>query len=265
VINNLKNKIEAFWDGGERVEACELDVVCCVQEVFSLLNDGKIRVAEKIDGVWITRSWIKKAILLAFKFMKASKREFDSFDKLGLLEFDYSNPRYRKVCPAVIRNGAYIGNNAVVMPSYINTGAYIGDNAMIDIGAVIGSCAQIGSGCHISAQSCIGGVLEPAVDSPVIVEDNCFIGVHSSVLEGVIVEENAIIASGLDITASTKIIDRETGKVFLGKVPSGAVVVPGSYPSNGLNVTCGIIVKMVDSKIVSKTRINEILREHTEI
>jgi 2,3,4,5-tetrahydropyridine-2-carboxylate N-succinyltransferase len=239
------------------------EVLRCVDEVFALLNKGEIRVAEKIDGRWVTYQWIKKAILLAFKFKESTKRGFDGFDKLGLLEFDYSSPRYRKVCPAVIRDGVYIGNDVVIMPSYINTGAYVGDDTMIDINAAIGSCAQIGSNCHISAQSCIGGVLEPVVDNPVIIEDNSFVGVHSSVLEGVIVEEGAIIAAGVNITASTKIINRETGEILQGRVPGGAVVVPGSYPSNGLNIACCIIAKTIDSKTRSKVKINEILRDCT--
>ncbi|MDR1609635.1 MAG: 2,3,4,5-tetrahydropyridine-2,6-dicarboxylate N-succinyltransferase [Holosporales bacterium] len=265
MISNLKSKIEELSDllqPGNTSDSSthRAEVLKCVDEVFALLNKGEIRVAEKIDGKWITYQWIKKAILLAFKFKESIKRELDSFDKLGLLEFDYTAPRYRKVCPAVIRDGVYIGNDTVIMPSYINTGAYIGNGTMIDINAAIGSCAQIGYDCHISAQSCIGGVLEPVVDNPVIIDDNCFIGVHSSVLEGVIVEEDSIIAAGVNITASTKIIDRATGEVRLGRIPRGSVVVSGSYPSNGLNIACCIIVKTIDSKTMSKVKINEILR-----
>ncbi|MDR1333217.1 MAG: 2,3,4,5-tetrahydropyridine-2,6-dicarboxylate N-succinyltransferase [Holosporales bacterium] len=264
--SDLQTKIESLFNG--QSELNELDTLACIDEVFALLESGKIRVAVKSPGgenanggKWIVSQWIKKAILLAFKFRKSMKREFDSFDKLGLLEFDYEDPTYRKVPNAVIREGTYIGKNAVIMQSYINTGAYIGDGTMVDINAAIGSCAQIGSRCHIAAQACIGGVLEPVAANPVIIEDNCFIGVHSSVLEGVLVEEDAIIAPGVNLTASTKIIDRQTGEVFRGVVPSGAVVVPGSYPSNGLNIACGVIVKTVDSQTKSKTGINEILRD----
>jgi 2,3,4,5-tetrahydropyridine-2-carboxylate N-succinyltransferase len=264
MISNLRNRIEAFSNDLQRGGTPDTnthrdEILRCVDEVFTLLNKGEIRVAEKVDGGWVTHQWIKKAILLAFKFKRPTQQAFDSFDKLGLLEFDYTAPRYRKVCPAVIRDGVYIGDDAIIMPSYINTGAYVGNGTMIDINAAVGSCAQIGCGCHISAQSCIGGVLEPVVDNPVIIEDNCFVGVHSSVLEGVIVEEGAIIAAGVNITASTKIIDRETGEVLLGRVPKGSVVVPGSYPSNGLNITCCVIVKTVDSKTTSKVKVNEIL------
>ncbi|MDR2459012.1 MAG: 2,3,4,5-tetrahydropyridine-2,6-dicarboxylate N-succinyltransferase [Holosporales bacterium] len=265
MISNLKDRIEEFsglLQSGNTPDSGinRAEILRHVDEVFALLNKGEIRVAEKTDGRWVTHSWIKKAILLAFKFKESTKQAFDSFDKLGLLEFNHIVPRYRKVCPAVIRDGVYIGNDVVVMPSYINTGAYIGDNTMIDINAVVGSCAQIGCGCHISAQSCVGGVLEPVVDNPVIIEDNCFIGVHSSILEGVIVEENSIIAAGVNITASTKIIDRATGEVLLGRVPGGSVIVPGSYPSGGLSIACCIIVRTVNSKARSKVKINEILR-----
>jgi 2,3,4,5-tetrahydropyridine-2-carboxylate N-succinyltransferase len=259
-FSNLKNKIESFFE--EQSESIDLEeALQCIDETFSLLNQGRIRVAEKIDGEWIVNSWIKKAILLAFKLKKPKEQEFDSFDKLDLLKFDFENPRYRKVPPAVIRNGVYIGTDAVIMPSYINVGAYIGNKTMIDINAAVGSCAQIGKNCHIAALSCIGGVLEPETASPTIIEDNCFIGAHSSILEGVIVEENSVIAAGVTITGSTKIIDRYTKETLNGRVPSGSVVVQGSYPSNGLNISCGIIIKRIDTKTRSKLSINDILRE----
>lgn len=233
-----------------------------IDEIFGLLNSGKIRVAEKISGSWVVNKWVKEAILIAFKLKPAMRQNFDCYDKLGILAYNYDNPRYRKVPLAIIRDGVYIGDNAVIMPSYINVGAYIGEKTMIDINATIGSCAQIGKDCHIAASAVIGGVLEPASARPVIIEDKCFIGVHSSILEGVIVEENAIISSGVSISASTKIIDRETGEIRHGIVPSGAVVVSGTYPSkNGINVSCAVIVKTVDEKTRKKTSINELLRE----
>ncbi|MDR3224199.1 MAG: 2,3,4,5-tetrahydropyridine-2,6-dicarboxylate N-succinyltransferase [Holosporales bacterium] len=259
MVKKLQRKIEKFFD----CQAGEFDsdeAIGCIDEVFELLNTGEIRVTEKIGGTWIVNTWIKKAILLAFKLKRSRKLEFDSYDKIGLLKFDYDNPRYRKVPNSVIRDGVYIGNEAVVMPSYINVGAYIGDNTMIDINATIGSCAYVGKNCHISANSCIGGVLEPAVATPVIIEDNCFIGVHSSILEGVIVEANSVIAAGVNITASTKIIDRETGERFQGIVPEGSVVVPGCYQSNDLGIACGVIIKKSDHLTRSKSNINIQLR-----
>ena len=233
-----------------------------IDEIFELLNVGKIRVAEKVGKNWVVNQWVKEAILLAFKTKSAAQQPFDCYDKLGLLAYDYDNPRYRKVPLAVIRDGVHIGNNAVVMPSYINVGAYVGEKTMIDINATVGSCAQIGKNCHIAASAVIGGVLEPASATPVIIEDHCFVGVHSSILEGVIVKENSVIASGVSISASTKIIDRETGEIRYGVIPSGSVVVPGTYPSkNGINISCAVIVKKIDAKTRSKTSINELLRE----
>ena len=258
MIETLKNKIENYFDKNNFEPN---DAKKTVDEIFSLLNRGEIRVSQKIDGKWIVNSWIKKAILLGFRLKEAQHQEFDSFDKLGLLKYDYNNPRYRKVPLSLIRDGVYIGDNTVIMPSYINVGAYIGNKTMIDINAAIGSCAQIGENCHISALSCIGGVLEPAVANPVIIEDNCFIGVHSSILEGIIVEENSVIASGVSISASTKIIDRETGETTHGIIPAGSVVVSGTYPSkNGINISCAVIVKKVDAVTRSKSSINELLR-----
>lgn len=233
-----------------------------IDKIFELLNAGEIRVAIKMDGRWIVNQWVKEAILLAFKLKRATQRDFDCYDKLGLLAYDYDNPRYRKVPPSVIRDGVYIGNNAIIMPSYINVGAYVGHKTMIDINATIGSCAQIGDECHIAASAVIGGVLEPTSARPVIIEDRCFIGVHSSILEGVIVEENAVIASGVSISASTKIIDRETREISHGIVPAGSVVVPGSYPSkDGINIACAVVVKKIDTKTREKTAINMLLRE----
>ena len=257
-MENLQKRIEDYFDNNmDSSEACS-----AVDEAFCLLNAGKIRVSEKINGIWVVNSWVKKAILLAFRLRKAMKQDFDCYDKMGLLPYDFENPRYRKVPLALIRDGVYIGDNAVIMPSYINVGSYIGSKTMIDINASIGSCAQIGSNCHISASAVIGGVLEPASANPVIIEDNCFVGVHSSILEGAKVEEGAVIASGVSISASTKIIDRETGNISHGIIPSGSVVVSGSYPSkNGVNISCAVIVKKVDSKTRSKSSINELLRE----
>ena len=232
------------------------------ENILTLLNSGKVRVAEKTKDGWKVNNDVKKAILSLFKNTVAKPTIFDGYDKLGLLEYDYENPRYRKVPGALIRDGVYIGDNAVIMPSYINIGAYIGEKTMIDINATIGSCAQIGKNCHIAASSVIGGVLEPENAMPVIIENNCFIGVHSSILDGCLVEEGCVIASGVSITSSTKIINRETGKVIYGKISAKSVVVPGSYTSkNGIHIQCAVIIKQADEITKSKTSINELLRD----
>jgi 2,3,4,5-tetrahydropyridine-2-carboxylate N-succinyltransferase len=258
MIESLKTKIETYFD---QTDVNPQEALVIIDNVFELLNAGTIRVCEKTNDKWQVNTWIKKAILLAFRFKQSSKQDLDSFDKLGFLKYDYENPSYRKVPGAFIREGVHISKDAIIMPSYINIGAYIGSKTMIDINAAIGSCAQIGSNCHISALSCIGGVLEPVVANPVIIEDNCFIGVHSSILEGVIVEEGSVIASGVSISSSTKIIDRETGNIIKGFIPKGSVVVSGSYPSNGVNISCAVIVKKVDAQTRSKSGINELLRD----
>lgn len=247
----LKNKIEKM------LEEKDIDI-SVIQNVLEHVRDGAIRVAEKQNGKWIVNTWIKQAILLAFKYFKSQPQEYDAFDKFGLLPYD---GKYRKIPGAIIRDYAHISEGAVIMPSCINIGSYIGAKTMIDINAVIGSCAQIGANCHISAQACIGGVLEPAVAVPVIIEDNCFIGAKSAILDGVIVCENSVIAAGTIITSSTRIIDRTTGKKSYGKIQPGSVVVPGSYQSNGCNINCAVVIKRVTSEVMSKTKINELLRD----
>ncbi|MDR0744631.1 MAG: 2,3,4,5-tetrahydropyridine-2,6-dicarboxylate N-succinyltransferase [Holosporales bacterium] len=259
-MENLKKEIEYYFETDKNL-LNSLEVIEKIDKVFVLLNSGEIKVSEKSSGKWVTNDWIKKAILLSFRFKQNTKQAFDSFDKLGLLNFDYDNPRYRKVPGAIIRDGVYIGNNAVIMPSYINVGAYIGDKTMIDIGAAIGSCAQIGANCHISALSCIGGVLEPVVANPVIIEDSCFIGAQSSVLEGVIVGENSVIASGVTLTSSTKIIDRATKEITTGIVHPGSVIVSGGYIKDDITISCAVVIKKSDAKTKQKSSINEILRD----
>lgn len=256
----LKEKIERYYNNNMSEQSSK-STLSDLNAVINHLNDGTVRVLNTEDGS--INEWVKKAILLTFKHTKISSQVFDSYDKIGLLQYDYFHKRYRKVPGAFIRNGVYIGNDCVIMPSYINIGAYIGDKTMIDINACVGSCAQIGKSCHISAGCVVGGVLEPIVASPVVIGDNCFLGANSAVLEGVIVEKRSVIASGLIISASTKIIDRETGNVMpFGVIPEGSVVVPGSYPSkNGLHINCAIIVKNVGKEPLEKLQVNEILRE----
>ena len=259
---NIQERISEYINGN--VSGNKIDDL--ISEVLSLLERGEIRVADKASGEWQVREWVKEAILLALKEKKPTQQVMDSYDKLGLLKYDYENPRYRKVPGAIIREGVYIGDNAVIMPCFINIGAYIGAKTMVDINASIGSCAQIGKSCHIAASAVIGGVLEPASARPVIIEDNCFIGVHSAVLEGVIVHEGAVISAGVMLTSGTKVIDRESGQVTCGEIPSNAVVVAGNYSSkNGIGIKCAVIIKYLDEKTHSKTSINEALRENGDV
>lgn len=223
---------------------------------------GKIRIAQKQDGIWQLNLWIKKAILLYFKIQKCVL-ENGYYDKIPL-KFqkwgpqDYAEHSLRTVPGSVVRYGSFLEENVIVMPSFVNIGAYVGQGTMIDTWATIGSCAQIGSRCHISGGAGIGGVLEPLQANPVIIEDNCFIGARSEVAEGVIVEEGSVLSMGVYLSASTKILNRQTGEIFQGKVPAYSVVVPGVLPSS--NLYCAVIVKTVDAVTRSKTAINELLR-----
>jgi 2,3,4,5-tetrahydropyridine-2-carboxylate N-succinyltransferase len=256
MYSELQRRIEAYGSQTNSKSTMLNDV----REVLDLLNAGEIRVLSSDDGLFNT--WIKKAILLLFKHGDCVSQGFDSYDKVGLLPYDFNNPRYRKVPGAFIRDGVYIGDGCVIMPSYINIGSYVGKRTMVDMNASVGSCAQVGEGCHISAGACIGGVLEPIVAHPVVIEDNCFVGANSAVLEGVLVKGNSILAPGLVVSSSTKIIDRDSGeKLPHGVIPESSVVVPGSYPSkNGVNINCAVIVKKTGEQSLDKASINEILR-----
>ncbi len=242
-----------------------------LDQILLDLNAGRLRVAEKIDGTWVTHQWIKKAVLLYFRthdnqLMPASGRAW--FDKVPLRFGDYNEAQFREggfrvVPPATVRAGAFIGRNVVLMPSYVNIGAYVDEGTMVDTWATVGSCAQIGKNVHLSGGAGIGGVLEPLQANPTIIEDNCFIGARSEVVEGVIVEANSVLSMGVFISQSTKIYDRSTGEVLYGRVPSGSVVVPGSLPSaDGTHsLSCAVIVKRVDAATRAKTSINELLRD----
>lgn len=268
-MQQLKTIIENSFD--LRPEHLAPEVHNAVDEVIKNLEKGTLRVAEKIDGKWTCNEWIKKAVLLSFrinpnKVMKAGALTF--FDKVPLQFSDYSEKDFleggfRVVPSAVVRQGAHISKGVVLMPSYVNIGAYVGENTMVDTWATVGSCAQVGKNCHLSGGVGIGGVLEPLQATPTIIEDNCFIGARSEIVEGVIVEENSVISMGVFIGQSTKIYDRTTGEIFRGRVPAGSVVVPGSLPSSDgkYNLNCAVIVKRVDAKTRSKTSINELLRE----
>jgi 2,3,4,5-tetrahydropyridine-2-carboxylate N-succinyltransferase len=239
-----------------------------VDHAISDLNAGRVRVAEKVGGEWITHQWLKKAVLLSFRLndnapMHAGDLSF--YDKVQpkFSHLDAEHMRatgVRVVPPAVARRGSYIAKNVVLMPSYVNIGAYVDEGTMVDTWATVGSCAQIGKNVHLSGGVGIGGVLEPLQANPTIIEDNCFIGARSEVVEGVIVEENAVLGMGVFIGQSTKIFNRETGEILYGRVPAGSVVVAGSLPSRECNLYCAVIVKQVDARTRSKTSINELLR-----
>ncbi len=234
------------------------------------LNDGSARVAEKVAGEWVVHQWLKKAVLLAFRLWDnqiIDGGESQYFDKVPLKYTHYSQEEFindgvRIVPPATVRTGSFVGKNVVVMPSYINIGAYVDEGTMVDTWATVGSCAQIGKNVHLSGGVGIGGVLEPLQANPTIIEDNCFIGARSEIVEGVIVEEGAVISMGVYISQSTRIYDRETGEIHYGRVPAGSVVVSGTLPSKcgTHNLYAAIIVKKVDAKTREKIGINALLR-----
>jgi len=246
------------------------DVTAAVLAAINLLDSGVARVAEKVDGQWRVNEWLKKAVLLSFRLfdnvpVDAGYTRF--YDKVGLKYAAHDADRFRAegvrvVPPAVVRRGAFVARNAVLMPSYVNIGAYVGEGTMVDTWATVGSCAQIGRNVHLSGGVGIGGVLEPLQAAPTIIEDNCFIGARSEVVEGVIVEEGAVLSMGVYVGQSTRIYDRERDEVVYGRVPAGAVVVPGNLPAaNGkYSLYAAIIVKRVDAQTRAKVGINELLR-----
>ena len=271
-MNDLEQVIHDAWENRSAFSPGSADVRVreAVETVIERLDRGEIRVAEKIDGEWRTHEWIKKAVLLSFRLqdnvvMGAGVTQY--YDKVptkfaGYDASAFAQAGFRVVPPAVARRGAFIGRNVVLMPSYVNIGAYVDEGTMVDTWATVGSCAQIGKNVHLSGGVGIGGVLEPLQASPTIIEDNCFIGARSEVVEGVIVEENSVLAMGVFISASTKILDRATGEILYGRIPGGSVVVPGTLPAaNGqYGLYCAVIVKRVDPKTRAKTSINELLR-----
>lgn len=242
-----------------------------IRKTMSLLNEGAIRVAEPQGGIWTVHEWIKKAILLYFKIQKNQLIEIGglrAYDKIPLKYANYSESDFvrdgvRVVPPATVRYGAHVSHNTVLMPSYVNVGAWIGSGTMIDTWATVGSCAQIGANVHLSGGVGIGGVLEPLQSKPTIIEDDCFIGARSEIVEGVVVETGSVIAMGVYIGQSTRIYDREKDTVSYGRIPRGSVVVPGSLPApNGTHsLSCAVIAKHVDWKTRSRTELNQILRD----
>jgi len=238
-----------------------------VDEVIAGLDSGRLRVAEKAGGQWMTHEWLKKAVLLSFRLEDNRVMEGGAtryFDKVPskFSNFDFASAGFRVVPPAMVRRGAFIGKNVVLMPSYVNIGAYVDAGTMVDTWATVGSCAQIGKNVHLSGGVGIGGVLEPLQASPVIIEDNCFVGARSEIVEGVIVEENSVISMGVFLGSSTRILDRASGQILYGRVPAGSVVVSGSLPSadGRHSLYCEVIVKRVDARTRAKNSLNELLR-----
>jgi len=263
---------EAFERRAEITHGCaDPRLSAAIAQVINDLDAGRLRVAEKINGEWVTHQWIKKAVLLYFRthdnrMMHGGELRY--FDKVPTKFSDYSEQDFRdggfRVVPsAVARKGTFIGRNVVLMPSYVNIGAYVDEGTMVDTWATVGSCAQIGKNVHLSGGVGIGGVLEPLQANPTIIEDNCFIGARSEVVEGVVVEENSVISMGVYLGKSTKIYDRATGEVTYGRIPSGSVVVSGNLPSadGKYSLYCAVIVKRVDAQTRAKTSINELLRD----
>lgn len=272
-LSNLESVINEAWENrGEVTTSTRGEIRDAIENSINSLDDGSARVAEKRDGKWIVNQWLKKAVLLSFRLnpnmlIEGAPGEGRWWDKVpskfaGWSESDFERAGFRAVPPATVRRGAFIARDAVLMPSFVNIGAYVGEGTMVDTWASVGSCAQVGANCHISAGTGIGGVLEPLQANPVIIEDNCFIGARSEIVEGVIVGEGSVIAMGVFITASTKIVNRETGAVTYGEIPPYSVVVPGSMPSDkgGPSLYCAVIVKQVDEKTRAKTSVNELLR-----
>ncbi|WP_077337980.1 2,3,4,5-tetrahydropyridine-2,6-dicarboxylate N-succinyltransferase [Pseudocolwellia agarivorans] len=246
------------------------EVKKAVLDALDALNNGSARVAEKIDGEWVVHQWLKKAVLLSFRIwdnetLDGAESKF--YDKVPMKYSEYGNAEFKadgvRVVPgASVRTGSYIGKNVVVMPSFVNIGAFVDEGTMVDTWATVGSCAQIGKNVHLSGGVGIGGVLEPLQAGPTIIEDDCFIGARSEIVEGVVVEKGSVISMGVYIGQSTKILDRETGEVTYGRVPAGSVVVSGNMPSKcgTYSLYCAVIVKKVDAKTLGKTGLNDLLR-----
>lgn len=271
-MKEIQKIIEQAFEDRANISPSSVDpeVKNSILAALDLLNKGHARVAEKMNGEWVVNQWLKKAVLLSFRIndnqvMHAGESTY--FDKVplkyeGYGRADFNKDGVRVVPGASVRTGSFIGQNVVVMPSFVNIGAFVNDGCMIDTWATVGSCAQIGKNVHLSGGVGIGGVLEPLQAGPTIIEDNCFIGARSEIVEGVIVEEGSVISMGVYIGQSTKIFDRETGEVHYGRVPAGSVVVPGTLPSScgTCQLYAAIIVKKVDAKTLAKTGINELLR-----
>ena len=272
--DDLQRTIEAAWEARDALGADTGGPVrAAIEEAIRRLDSGEARVAEKGLEGWHVNQWLKKAVLLSFRLnpmqpIPGGPGGAIWWDKVPSKFVDWDSGRFeaaqlRAVPGAIVRRGAFIGKGVVLMPSFVNIGAYVDEGTMVDTWATVGSCAQIGRNVHVSAGAGIGGVLEPLQANPTIIEDNCFIGARSEVVEGVVVEEGSVLSMGVFISASTRIVDRATGEVFRGRVPSFSVVVPGTLPSadGGPSLACAVIVKRVDAQTRAKTGINELLRD----
>ena len=271
-MNTIEAIINQAWESKDTINANSKGPFHdAIYEAITLLDTGKVRTAEKIQNKWVINEWVKKVILLYFRISnnQVHKSTTNYYDKIPLKFNDWKEDKFIKagirICPGtIIRTGAYLAKNTVLMTSFVNIGSYIDQGTMIDSYATIGSCAQIGKNCHIASGAVIGGVLEPIQSSPVIIDDNCFIGANSSIVEGVNIQEGAVIGMGVSIGISTPIVDRETGNVTYGEIPKYSVVVSGTMPKSkdkyDIRTQCAVIVKNVDAKTRSKTSINELLR-----
>lgn len=271
-MQQLQQTIEQAFEQRQSISPASAsdEIKSAVENVLNGLDNGTLRVAEKQNGQWVVNQWVKKAVLLSFRLQDnvlLNGGETRFFDKVPGKYSDYTQADFERdgvriVPPAMVRKGSYLAKNVVAMPSYVNLGAFVDEGTMIDTWATVGSCAQIGKNVHLSGGVGIGGVLEPLQANPTIIEDNCFIGARSEIVEGVIVEEGAVISMGVYIGQSTRIFDRETGEVHYGRVPAGSVVVPGSLPAKdgSHSLYAAIIVKKVDAQTRSKVSINELLR-----
>ena len=276
-MSDLEKIINDIWQNKNQVnQNSDKSIIDAINQIIDMLDQGKVRVAEKIKGEWITHQYIKKAIMLSFRIygMETLAGPYSSWhDKAHLIKGktagwtkeDFEKAGFRMVPNSPVRKGSFIAKNVVLMPCFINTGAYIGSGTMMDTFSRAGSCCQIGKNCHISAGSGVGGVLEPAQALPTIIEDNVFLGAMSEVVEGVIVSEGSVLSMGMYIGQSTKIVDRKTGNITYGKIPPYSVVVPGSLPDkknpSAPSLNCAVIIKQVEEKTRSKTSINDLLRE----
>ena len=278
-MNNkdVEKIIEEAWSKKDQInKSSDQKIIDAINQTIDDLDSGKVRVAEKIDGSWVTHQYLKKAIMLSFKIyeMEALSGPYSSwYDKSHLLKGktagwtkeDHAKAGFRMVPNSPVRKGSFIGKNVVLMPCFINIGAYIDEGTMMDTFSRAGSCCQVGKNCHISAGSGVGGVLEPAQALPTIIEDNVFLGAMSEVVEGVIIGEGSVISMGMFIGQSTKVVNRQTGKITYGKIPPYSVVVPGSLPDkqnpSAPSLNCAVIIKQVDEKTRSKTSINDLLRD----
>lgn len=274
----LRSRIESLWEGREMLSpGTSGDDRAAVEHALDLLDNGTLRVAEKGPDGWVVHEWLKKVVLLSFRLndsgAMAGAGGAPVWDKVPMKtahwgDNQFADAGFRAVPGAIVRRSAYIAPSVVLMPSFVNVGAYVDRGTMVDTWATVGSCAQVGKNCHLSGGVGLGGVLEPLQASPTIIEDDCFIGARSEVVEGVIVERGSVLSMGVFISGSTKIIDRATGEIFVGRVPAYSVVVPGTLPgknlpdgSPGPSLSCAVIVKRVDERTRAKTSINELLRD----